>query len=95
MDEFQKFKEFNIKWNTSMSMGEKIQIATRTDEVNLKGCLAFESGDLRNAEAFFKQALEIMPNNDDALQNLKLCLEHRGDYQNAQIVSIKLRHLGL
>jgi Flp pilus assembly protein TadD len=95
MSDFEKFKEFNLKWNASMSMTEKIQIATRTDEVNLKGCLAFERGDLQNAEAFFKHALEIMPNNDDALQNLKLCLEHRGDYQNAQIVSMKLLHLGL
>ena len=95
IDNFETFKAFHTRWNTSMQMHEKMQIAAKTDEVNYKGCIAFENGDIRNATIYFERSLEIMPNNDDALKNLKLCYSEMRDNLNLQLVIRKLNHLGV
>lgn len=95
IDDFENFKSFNLRWKTSMPMHEKMQIAMKTDEVNYNGCMAFENGNIKNAIIYFEQALEIMPNNDDALKNLKLCYSEIGDNYKLNSILKKLNHLGL
>lgn len=73
VNEFDNFNSFVQRWNTTMPMNEKIQIAQTTDALNNKGAIAYNNNDITGAIAYFEQALKVMPSNDDALQNLRMC----------------------
>ena len=91
--DFDDFKTFTYKWNTSISTNEKILIASQTDTVNNRGVEAYNNGDIRDAIIYFVQALRIMPNNDDALKNLKLCYTKICNYSKANEMQKKLDYL--
>lgn len=92
--DFDNFKNFTHKWNTSMAMQEKMQIAMQSDEINNRGANAHRNDDLSNAIKYFEQALTIMPNNDDALKNLKNCYRQIGNFQKVEEMEKKLNYLG-
>lgn len=91
---FDNFKNFTHKWNTSMSMQEKMQIAMQSDVINNRGADAYENDDYSTAIKYFEQALALMPNNDDALKNLKICYRQIGNYQKVEEMEKKLNYLG-
>jgi tetratricopeptide (TPR) repeat protein len=93
ISDFDNFKNFIHKWNTSMPMQEKMQIAMQSDALNNKGAHAYNDDDYQNAIKYFEQALAIMPNNDDALKNLKLCYSEIGNQTKLNEVVKKLNHL--
>ncbi|MGI6319871.1 MAG: tetratricopeptide repeat protein [Bacteroidales bacterium] len=91
--DFDNFKDFTHRWNTSMAMQEKMQIAMRSDAINNKGVYAYNDGDIEVAISYFEQALELMPNNDDALKNLRLCYSEIGNYSKVSEMEKKLDYL--
>lgn len=91
--DFDNFKSFTDKWNTSMPMQEKMQIATQSDDINNRGTAAYRNDDYSTAIKYFEQALSIMPNNDDALKNLKIGYKRIGDYQKIIEIERKLIYL--
>jgi tetratricopeptide (TPR) repeat protein len=91
--DFDNFKNFIHKWNTSMAMQEKMQIARQSDALNNKGAHAYNADDFQNAIKYFEQALALMPNNDDALKNLKLCYSEIGNQTKVNEVAKKLNYL--
>ncbi len=93
VSDFDNFIIFTHKWNTSMPMQEKMQIAMQSDSLNNKGAHAYNDDDYHNAIKYFEQALVIMPNNDDALKNLKLCYSETGNQSKFKEVVRKLNHL--
>lgn len=93
LSDFDNFKAFTRKWNTSMPMNEKMQIAMQSDAVNNRGAVAYNNGDIMGAIKHFEQALQIMPNNDDALKNLRLCYSKIGNYSKVSEMEEKLSYL--
>jgi len=91
--DFDNFKEFTRKWNTCMPMNEKRMIALQSDNVNNRGVEAYNIGDLRSAIVYFEKALKLMPNNDDALNNLKLCYSKIGNQEKVNEMIQKLNYL--
>jgi len=91
--DFDNFKAFTNKWNTSMSMKEKMLISMQTDTANNRGAESYNNGDLLNAIKYFEEALSIMPNNDDALKNLRLCYSEIGNYSKVSEMENKLNYL--
>ena len=92
--DFDNFKVFTHKWNTSMSNEEKFSIAFQTDAANNKGVVAFNNGNIALAIKYYEEALSIMPNNDDALKNLRVCYSKIGNYTKAGECRRKLDYLG-
>ncbi len=90
---FEIFKNFTEQWNRSMSMQKKFQIAQLSDNINNKGALAYSSGNIEGAIILFNEALNIMPNNDDALKNLRICYNETGNYSKVSEVERKLKYL--
>lgn len=93
ISDFDRFKTFISKWNTSMGMQEKMQIAIQSDAINNQGAELYEVGNLSGAIEYFEKALIIMPNNDDALKNLKICYTEIGNYVKLNEVREKLEYL--
>ncbi|MDI3321990.1 tetratricopeptide repeat protein [Pinibacter soli] len=91
--DFDSFKAFTYKWNTSMPMNEKMMIAAQSDKLNNQGVNAYNNDDIANAIRFYEQALTIMPNNDDALKNLKICYSQIGRPDKAAEMEKKLNYL--
>lgn len=91
--DFDNFKNFTHKWNTSMPMPEKAQIAMLSDEINNKGVHAKEDGDLASAIEYYEQALKLMPNNDDALYNLRICYSEISNQSKVNEMEKKLAYL--
>jgi tetratricopeptide (TPR) repeat protein len=76
------FKGFIQKFS-SMSVSDKMQIAMQTDMVNNRGADAWNNGNIELAIENFRQALQIMPTNDDALINLARCYTKVGSYEKS------------
>jgi tetratricopeptide (TPR) repeat protein len=76
------FENFAQKF-ASMSMADKMQIAMQTDTINNRGADAYTNGNIEVAIENFKQALKIMPINDDALINLARCYTKMGEYEKS------------
>jgi len=93
MMNFEDFKAFHLKWETSMNLHDKMLIAEKTDELNYNGCIALENNDVYQALIYFTDALEVMPTNTDALQNLLLCSEELNDRASIQRIKMKLEYL--
>lgn len=91
--DFEYFKSFTQKWNGNMSINEKISIAMQTDTANNQGVLAYNNGDLHLAIQCYEKALSIMPNNDDALKNLRICYSKIGNSSKVREVEEKLNYL--
>jgi tetratricopeptide (TPR) repeat protein len=71
----------------------KIELASKTDELNNKGVDFYESGDINNAILFYMKALEIYPINDDALKNLVVCYRDTNELSKLKDAQIKLDHI--
>lgn len=91
--DFDNFKAFTQRWNTSMPMNEKMLIAMQSDNLNNQGVYAYEAGDILGAIRFYEQALGLMPNNDDALKNLRICYTKIGRHDKAAEMVKKLNYL--
>jgi tetratricopeptide (TPR) repeat protein len=91
--DFDRFKAFVDKWNTSMGMQEKMQIAMQSDAINNQGSEHHEVGNIGGAIEYFEKALIIMPNNDDALKNLIICYKEIGNYSKVNDLKEKLDYL--
>lgn len=91
--DFDNFKAFTQKWNTSMPMNEKMLIAMQSDNLNNQGVYAYNGGDIHGAIRFYEQALSIMPNNDDALKNLRICYSKVGNQAKANEMVEKLNYI--
>jgi tetratricopeptide (TPR) repeat protein len=91
--DFEIFKTFTDKWNTSMLMHEKIQIAMQSDNINNQGVSAYNEGDILGAIKYYEKAISIMPNNDDALENLRICFTEIGNQTKASEMAKKLKYL--
>lgn len=76
----------------------KIEIATKTDELNNIGVDYYEDDDIMNAIKFYNKALDLFSLNDDALNNLIVCYRELNDFEKmhkAQNVLNIVRSLGL
>jgi tetratricopeptide (TPR) repeat protein len=73
IDDFHVFKEFVTNWNSGISKIEKISIALHSDNYVNLGVDMYNEGNIYDAIQLYEKALEIMPNNDDALNNLRVC----------------------
>jgi tetratricopeptide (TPR) repeat protein len=93
VSDYDNFKNFTDRWNTVMPMHEKMQIASQSDSINNLGAVAYENGDLLNATIYFEAALKIMPNNDDALKNLKICYSELGNQSKVSEMINKLKYI--
>lgn len=76
-------KQFKEKWDTNVSIQDKMIIATQSDELNNAGCDNYEDGNIEKAIEYFIKALQIMPINDDALLNLARSYNRNGKYRDA------------
>jgi tetratricopeptide (TPR) repeat protein len=92
-NEFDEFVNFTQNWKSQMSKNMKMEIAQQTDELNNIGAAYYEAGDIENAIKFFNQALLVMPNNDDALVNLKICYSKTNNYIKRLEVIRKIEYL--
>lgn len=92
--DFDNFKNFTHKWNTSMLTQEKLHIVLQTDKMHNHGADACDNNDLTTAIYYFEQALEIMPNNDDSVKSLKVCYRRIGNQQKFEEMEKKLNYLG-
>ena len=90
--EFQKFKEFTDNWR-NLSQSEQWQIAGETDKLNNIGANFYREDNIGQAIVFFKKAIEVMPNNDDALKNLKICYNEIGEYDKAREMERRLDYV--
>lgn len=88
--DFDIFKNFIRKWNTTFSIDEKMQIAMQSDSLNNLGAGLYKEGNLEGAIAYFEQALSLMPNNDDALKNLRLCYSKTNNQSKVNEMQKKL-----
>ncbi len=91
--DFDSFENFTHRWNTEMSMQEKMQIAMKSDILNNQGASAYNNGNVEYAILKFEEALKLMPNNDDALKNLRICYSKINDYSKVMEVEKKLNYL--
>lgn len=91
--DFDSFKDFTHRWNTSMPMQEKMQIARQSDAINNKGVHAYNADNINFAIAHYEEALKLMPNNDDALENLRICYSEIGNHIKANEMKKKLDYL--
>jgi tetratricopeptide (TPR) repeat protein len=76
----------------------KIEIATKTDELNNIGVDYYEEDDIVNAIKYYNKALDVFSLNDDALKNLIVCYREINDFENMQKAQNLLdivRRLGL
>ena len=76
------YESFINKFST-MSMTDKMQIALQTDTFNNMGVRAYNNGNIEMAIENYKQALHIMPINDDALINLARCYHDIRKYKRS------------
>ncbi|WP_167343154.1 tetratricopeptide repeat protein [Nonlabens sp. SY33080] len=90
--EFQKFKEFTDNWRF-LSQTEQWQIAGETDRLNNIGANFYRQDNMLQAIAYFQKAIEVMPNNDDALKNLKICYNEIGEYDEAREMERRLAYV--
>ncbi len=91
--DFDNFKDFTHRWSTSMPTQEKMQIAMQSDAVNNNGADAYNDDNIEVAISYFEQALKLMPNNDDALKNLRMCYSEIGNHSKANEMQKKLDYL--
>ncbi len=87
------FINFIKKWNLEISRDLKYEIAKKTDELTNIGVDFYEEGDIENAINFYNQALSVMPINDDALKNLKICYSETNNILKFNEVKKKLDYL--
>lgn len=76
----------------------KVEVMTKTDELNNKGVDYYEEDDLTNAIKYYNKALDIFSLNDDALKNLIICYREINDFEKmhkAQNLLDIVRRLGL
>jgi tetratricopeptide (TPR) repeat protein len=90
--DFEIFKNYNQKWGL-IPMMEKMKIATKTDQLNNIGANLYRQDNIDDAIEYFKQALEIMPINDDALINLARSYTKIGQYEKSIGILNKLYYL--
>jgi|SRR6218665_14199 len=93
ISDFDNFKDFTHKWNTSMSLQDKMQIALHADSLTNVGVGLYNDGNLPEAIDYFERALIIMPNNDDCLHNLRLCYSEIGNHSKVKEMEKKLNYL--
>lgn len=74
---------FKQKWNTQVSMEQKMSIAMQSDLYNNQGCNSYNNGQVAEAISYFAQALKIFPLNDDALINIARGYNRIGEYLDA------------
>lgn len=86
-------ESFFYKWQSEFPMDVKIAIARKTDELNNIGAAYYNEDDLINAIHYFNEALEVMPINDDALENLAICYRMTNDFEKMQETQARLKYL--
>jgi tetratricopeptide (TPR) repeat protein len=90
---FDDFRDFVHKWNSTMSMDEKVAIAFKTDKIFNLGAEFYKAGELDAAVECFEKALAIMPNNDDALKILISCYTRTGATDKTNDMKKRLNYL--
>lgn len=93
ISDFDNFKDFTHRWNTGTPKDIRMTIAMQSDNINNQGVYAFKDDDIAEAIKYFEQALVIMPNNDDALNNLRICYTKIGRHDKAAEMIKKLKYL--
>ena len=68
---------------------KKFKKAFETDRLNNLGVAEFRKGNVSKAISYYKQALDVMPHNDDALINLASCYNKIGQYKDAFKLCLK------
>lgn len=89
-DPLSELKNFKQKWENEVPMQQKMMIALQSDSLNNMGCDNYDKGNIDVAINYFNQALQIMPINDDALKNLKLCYHKLGNASKVREIEQKL-----
>lgn len=71
------------------SREDKYNKAFETDRFNNLGVAEFNNGNFRMAMSYYKQALNVMPQNDDALINLAICHNKMGNHDECIQLCLK------
>ena len=67
----------------------KYKKAFETDRLNNLGVEEMKNGNISRAISYYKQALDVIPKNDDALLNLAICYNKMGQYNDAIQLCLK------
>lgn len=92
-EDFDYFVAFTHVWNSNLQRDEKRAVAIQSDNLNNKGVQFYRNGNTVDAIPYFKEALSVMPNNDDALNNLRVCYLEIGDEEMANEMTKRLAYL--
>ena len=68
---------------------DRYKKASETDRLNNLGVDEMKNGNISMAITYYKQALDIMPQNDDALVNLAICYNKMGKFDDAIQLCLK------
>lgn len=90
--ELETLRQFQEKWK-NLSMSEKQKIAIETDRISNIGANHYNQDNIQEAINYFYQALEVMPTNDDALNNLISCYKYIGELDKIPAISKMLNYL--
>ena len=94
MSDLNDFIDFKNSWN-ALSVNEKVEIAVKSDYLTNKGVDFYEKDDIDMAIYYFELVLKVMPINDDALKNLRVCYRRKHLQEKLDITIQKLRILGI
>lgn len=89
-DEMYELRNFKKKWENEVPIQQKMMIALQSDQLNNMGCNEIDNENYTSAINYFNQALQIMPINDDALKNLRLCYRRLGNAEKVAEMERKL-----
>jgi tetratricopeptide (TPR) repeat protein len=84
---------FNTKWQFA-DYQSKVRIATESDRIYNMGVPFWKSGNYERAIEYAKQALQVMPTNDDALSMLGNYYNEKDDLNSAILLYKKAIDLG-
>lgn len=93
IDSFNKLIKFKKSWESDMNSQEKMLIAKNSDKLNNIGCDFYDNDNYEEAIKYFNKALEIMPINDDALKNLKICYKYQKNQKKVVEIEKMLSYL--
>ena len=85
--------DFLESWNY-VPFEEKQRITRETDRLNNIGVTYYNQDNFDEAINYFSKAIKVMPTNDDALKNLKICYKYTREFEKMTEISFLLSKLG-
>ena len=90
---YKEIEEWVKDYFLLLPMEKKMDICSSTDDINNNANLYYNNNDFENAIKYYNMALEVMPINNDALQNLISCYEAINNFNKIREVKEKLDYV--